>query len=77
MSWKHLQFFGAGEEKTEEWINELYSEFARFFSENTLPLPERLKASIKGRTPAEIAKAFKDYWASERTFERPREPDAR
>lgn len=74
MSWKHLQFFGTEEEKTEKWLNELYFEFSRFFSENTLPIPDKLKASLKDMTHVEIAQAVKAYWSSENPF---RPTDAR
>lgn len=69
MSWKHLQFLGTEEEETEKWLNELYSELSRFFSENTLPIPERLKASLKDRTHVEIAQAVKEFWNSENPFD--------
>ncbi|MBI2815962.1 MAG: hypothetical protein HYX72_03385 [Acidobacteria bacterium] len=65
MSWKHLQFFGTGEEQTEKWLNELYSELERFFLENTLPLPSGFKESFKDKSHFQIAQAIKDYWASE------------
>jgi len=65
ISLKHLEFFGTEEEKTELWLNELYAEFSRFFLENTLPLPARLKHSLKGKTHVEILKAIRDYWFSE------------
>jgi len=65
MSWKHLQFFGTEEEQTEKWLNNLYSELERFFRENTLPLPDRLKDSLKDKSHVQIARAIKDYWGSE------------
>ena len=65
ISLKHLEFFGTEEEQTEKWINELYSEFARFFQENTLPLPDRLKESLKDKSHVQIAQAIKDYWTTE------------
>lgn len=64
ISWKHLEFFGTEEEQTEKWLNELYFEFSRFFQENTLPLPDRLKKSIKDKTHVQIAQAIKAYWTS-------------
>jgi hypothetical protein len=64
ISWKHLQFFGTEEEQTEKWLNNLYSELERFFRENTLPLPERLKQSLKDKSHAQIAQAIRDYWVS-------------
>jgi len=62
MSWKHLQFFGAEEERTEVWLNSLYREFERFFGENTLPIPDKLKASFKDKTHVQIAQAIQEYW---------------
>lgn len=64
ISWKHLQFFGTEEEQTEKWLNNLYSELERFFRENTLPLPSRLKESLKDKSHVQIAQAIKDFWAS-------------
>lgn len=68
MSWKHLQFFGTEEEQTEKWLNELYSEFERFFAENTLPIPEQMKRALKDKTHVEIAQVIRQYW-EENTFE--------
>ena len=68
MSWKHLQFFGTEEERTEKWLNEIYSEFSRFFTENTLPIPDGLKEYLKDKTHAEIAQSVKEYW-KENPFE--------
>jgi len=62
ISWKHLQFFGTEEEKTENWLNSLYREFERFFAENTLPIPERLKSSLSNKTHMQIAQAIQKYW---------------
>ena len=62
MSRKHLQFFGTEEEETEKWLNNLYAEFERFFGENTLPIPEKLRASFKDKTHMQIAQTIKDYW---------------
>ncbi len=62
ISWKHLQFFGTNEEQTEVWLDELYSEFSRFFKENSFPLPEKLRESLKGKSHVEIAKAIRRYW---------------
>jgi|GEM_PF-1862673 len=64
ISWKHLDFFGTEEEQTEKWLNDLYSEFERFFQENTLPLPDRLKESLKDKSHVQITQAIKDYWTS-------------
>jgi hypothetical protein len=64
LSWKHLQFFGTEEERTEVWLNQLYSEFERFFAENTLPIPEPLRAELKGEgTHVGIVKAIKNFWS--------------
>lgn len=52
---KHLEFFGTEEEKTEEWVGQLYDELARFFRENTLPLPPDLKGSLKGKEHLNVA----------------------
>src|ERR1700704_1590909 len=64
ISWKHLQFFGTEEERTEKWLNQVYAELERFFRENTLPLPEDLKKSLMDKTHVEIAQAIKSYWKS-------------
>jgi hypothetical protein len=64
LSWKHLQFFGTEEERTEVWLKQLYSEFERFFVENTLPIPEALRAELKGEgTHVGIVKAIKNFWS--------------
>jgi hypothetical protein len=62
IGWKHLQFFGTEEEKTEEWFNALYTEFERFFRENTLPLPGKLRESLRDKSHVQIADAIKQYW---------------
>jgi hypothetical protein len=62
-SWKHLQFFGTEEERTEKWVNQVYDEFERFFAENTLPVPDVLRGELKGQTHVEIAKAVQRFWA--------------
>ena len=64
MSVKHLQFFGTEKEKTEKWLNNLYSELERFFRDNTLPIPDKLKKSLKDKSHVQIAKAIEDYWSS-------------
>jgi hypothetical protein len=61
MSWKHLQFFGTEEEAAEKWLNELYSEFARYFRENTIPLPEQLQDSLKDKTHVQVAQAVREF----------------
>jgi len=64
LSWKHLQFFGTEEERTEVWFNQLYSEFERFFVEHTLPIPEALRAQLKEEnTHVGIVKAIKQFWS--------------
>lgn len=63
-AWKHFQFFGTEEEKTEKWINELYSEFSKFFSKNTLPLPDILEEAIKDKSHVKIARKISEYWSS-------------
>ena len=68
-SCKHLQFFGTEEERTEVWLNDIYREFERFFQENTLPVPERLRAELKDKTHAQVAQSVRDYWASERVLD--------
>ena len=65
LSRKHLEFFGTEEEETEIWLNKLYSEFERFFAENTLPIPTQLKADMSKATPSGIARLVREYWASE------------
>ena len=64
LSRKHLQFFGTEEEQTEEWLNELFRQFARFFQENALPIPDGLKSKMDASTPSTIAKLVRDYWAN-------------
>jgi hypothetical protein len=67
LSWKHLQFFGTEEERTEVWLNALYRQFERFFAENTLPMPEELRAELKEQdTHVGIVKAIKQFWAGTR-----------
>jgi hypothetical protein len=62
LSIKHLQFFGTGDDKTEEWIGTLYRAFERFFGENTIPMPEDLKAATRHKESHEIATAIRAYW---------------
>lgn len=57
---KHLDFFGTEEEKTEEWVGQLYDELARFFRENTLPLPPDLKDSLKGKEHLDVALTIRE-----------------
>jgi len=61
MSWKHIQFFGSEEEKTELWLNELYHEFERFFRTNTLQVPEELSQELKNKGHFEVAKIIQSY----------------
>jgi hypothetical protein len=58
LSPKHLEFFGTDDERTEVWLNDLYTEFARFFRENTLPLPPALSEACKGQSHIDVAKAM-------------------
>ena len=76
MSWKHLQFFGTEEEQTEKWLNNLYSEFERFFRENTLPIPSKLKESFKDKSQVQIVQAIQDFWAPEIHSNKPKTDDA-
>jgi hypothetical protein len=63
LSWKHLQFFGTEEERTEVWFNQLYVELERFFAENTLPIPATLRDELKEQdTHVGIVKAIQRYW---------------
>lgn len=62
LSLKHLEFFGTDEERTEEWLDELYREFERFFGENTLPMPDDLKSLIKDKPEGEVVQAIVGYW---------------
>ena len=57
---KHLEFFGAEEEKTEEWVGQVYDELARYFRENTLPLPPDLKESLKGKEHLDVALTIRE-----------------
>lgn len=61
VSLKHLEFFGAAEEKTEEWLDELYRELERFFGENTLPMPDDLRRLIKDKPEGEVVQAILGY----------------
>jgi hypothetical protein len=71
VSWKHLDCFGTEEERTEVWLNQLYRELERFFAENTLPIPEALRAKIQEEdTHVGIVKAIKEFWSA--WAERPR-----
>lgn len=67
VSMKHLEFFGTEEEKTEEWLNNVYYEFERFFKENTLPIPGHLKELLEGKSAAEIGEIIHEFWSSEDT----------
>jgi len=62
LSWKHLQFFGTEEERTEKWLNQLYRELERFFGENTLPVPDALRGGFEDKTHVEIVKAIQRFW---------------
>lgn len=67
LSWKHLQFFGTEEERTEVWLGELYREFERFFGENTLPVPDQLREEFKSKTHVEIVRAVQKFWRDRAT----------
>ncbi len=69
ISWKHLQFFGTEEEQTEKWLNNLYSELERFFRENALPQPDRLKESLKDKSHVQVAQAIKGLLDITNAFE--------
>jgi hypothetical protein len=62
LSWKHLEFFGTEEERTEEWLNQLYRGLERFFAENTLPVPDALRGEFEDTTHVEIVKAIQRFW---------------
>lgn len=62
LSLKHLEFFGTEDEKTEQWLDELYREFERFFGENTLPIPDELRSLIKDKPEGEVVQAIVGYW---------------
>jgi hypothetical protein len=63
ISWKHLQFFGTEEEKTEIWFNELYQEFERYFVDNRMEIPSELANEIKDKNPAEVTELIQKYLA--------------
>lgn len=60
ISQKHLDFFGTEAEKTEEWVGQLYEELARFFRENTLPLPSDLKDSLNEKEHLDVALTIRE-----------------
>ena len=64
LSMKHLEFFGTEEERTEEWLGELYAEFARFFRDNTLPLPPSLAEACAKQSSLEVSKAILQAFAA-------------
>ena len=62
ISLKHLELFGTEEEKTEVWMRQLYSELSRFFTENTMPLPEDIRKSSKTKPMPEVFKEVTEFW---------------
>jgi hypothetical protein len=65
VSLKHLELFGTEEERTEVWLRELYSEFSRFFNNNTMPMPQNIKESIKNKSMIEVFEDIREYWFPE------------
>ncbi len=65
ISLKHLELFGTEEEQTELWLCELYCELSRFFTNNTMPMPESFKESIKNKSMTEVFKNIREYWFPE------------
>jgi len=65
ISIKHRQFFGTEEEKSERWIGQVYTAFARFVQGNTTPVPKSLQESLHDKTALEVAQAIRAYWASQ------------
>lgn len=46
-------------------MRELYSEFSRFFNNNTMPMPQNFKESIKNKSVTEVFKDIREYWFPE------------
>jgi len=67
LSPKHLEFFGTDDERTEVWLNDLYTEFARFFRENTIPLPPALSEACKGQSHLDVARAMQRVFRKEQS----------
>jgi len=59
---KLLQFLGTKEEATEKWIAELYSEFGRFFKNNSFEIPAELMKEIEGKGSQEMALLIQKYF---------------
>lgn len=59
---KLLQFVSPGKDDTEKWINELYSELGKYFSQNSFTLPEELLEQIKGKGAKEMAVLIQKYF---------------
>lgn len=62
LSPKLLQFLGSKEEATEKWIGELYSEFGRFFKNNSFEIPAELMEEIEGKGSQELASLIQKYF---------------
>ena len=65
ISLKHLELFGTEEERTEMWLRDLYSELSRFFTKNTMPMPQSIKHSIKNKSMTEVFTDIREYWFPE------------
>jgi hypothetical protein len=74
-SLKHLKLFGTEKERTEVWLRELYTELSRFFKENTMPLPQSIKESMKNKSMAELFKDIRTYWFPEEDSNRATDSD--
>lgn len=59
---KLLQFLGTEEEGTEKWINKLYTEFGRYFKNNSFEIPEELMKEIEGKGSQEMALLIQKYF---------------
>lgn len=59
---KLLQFLGTKEEATEKWIGDLYTEFGRFFKNNSFELPDELMKEIEGKGSQEMALLIQKYF---------------
>lgn len=62
---KLLQFLGTEEEATEKWINELYTEFGRYFKSNSFKIPAELMKEIEGKGSQEMALLIQNYFCKE------------
>ena len=59
---KLLQFLGTEEEATEKWISELYTEFGRFFKNNSFEIPAELMKEIEGKGSQEMVILIQKYF---------------